>query len=271
MAVERVYVVAPVYERFVNLAVAAARALKTGYTGQANGPYHLGPITVPRQIEIIESHLADAEAKGARILTGGRRQGQFFEPTVLVNVDHRMRLMREETFGPLFPIMKVENEAEAIRLANDSEYGLGGSVWSEDIDRAEAVAHQLQAGSVLVNDSIMQFGVPLLPFGGVKKSGSGRTHGREGLLAFTRSQAYTVGRPPLPFDLATLLRRPGHYRLASAVTHLVFGTTPGQKTRPLAQAEPGKRIGAAARKIAASGLMAGLAAVALAVVWRTRR
>jgi acyl-CoA reductase-like NAD-dependent aldehyde dehydrogenase len=271
MAVERVYVVEAVYERFVEQAVAEARALKTGYTGQADSPYHLGPITMPRQMEIIESQLADALAKGARVLTGGRRQGSFFEPTVLVDVDHRMRLMREETFGPLFPIMKVKDQAEAIRLANDSEYGLGGSVWSENINRAEAVARQLEAGSVLVNDSIMQFGVPLLPFGGVKKSGSGRTHGREGLLAFTQSQAYTVGSPPLPFDLATLMRRPGHYRLASAVTHLVFGTTPGQKMRPVIQAEPGKQFGAAARKVAASGLMAGLAALALAIVWRTRR
>ncbi len=233
MAVERVYVVESVYDRFVERAVAETQALKLGYTSRPDGPYHLGPITTPRQMEIIERHLAEALAHGARILTGGRRHETFFEPTVLVDVDHSMRLMQEESFGPLLPIMKVKNEAEAIRLANDSEYGLSGSVWSEDIAHAEAVAHQLQAGSVLINDSIMQFGVPLLPFGGVKKSGSGRTHGREGLLAFAQSHAYTVGRPPLPFDLATVMRRPGHYALASAVAHLVFGTSPRQKLNPV--------------------------------------
>jgi acyl-CoA reductase-like NAD-dependent aldehyde dehydrogenase len=271
MGVERVYVVEPVYDRFVTQVVAEAKALKVGYDDGLENPHHLGPITMPRQLEIIEEHLQDAVSKGARLVSGGQRQGRFFEPTVVVDVDHRMRLMREETFGPVLPIMKVKDETEAIRLANDSEYGLGGSVWSRDIDRAEAVAHQLQAGSVLVNDSLVQFGVPLLPFGGVKKSGNGRTHGKQGLLEFTQSFAYTVGKPPLPFDLATIVRQPGHYRLASTLMHLVFGTTPQQKVRPLLKSARPERAGSTARKVATAGVVGGMAAVAFGLLWRLRR
>lgn len=271
MAVERVYVVEPVYDRFVARVVAEAEQLKLGYSERPDSPHHVGPITTSRQVEIIERHLAEAVTQGARIVYGGRRQGSFFEPTVVVDVDHRMRLMREETFGPILPIMKVQDEAEAIRLANDSDYGLGGSVWSGDVARAEGVAHHLQAGSVLVNDSLVQYGVPLLPFGGVKKSGSGRTHGQEGLLAFTQSHAYTVGRPPLPFDLATLVRRPGHYRLAAALLHLVFGVTPRQKVQPVVQAIRPESRGVAVRRIALTGLVAGLAALAFGLFWHRRR
>jgi len=251
--------------------VAEAESLKVGYSDGLEASPHFGPITLARQLEIIENHLEDAVSKGARIVSGGQRQGRFFEPTVVVDVDHRMRLMREETVGPVLPIMKVKDETEAIRLANDSEYGLGGTVWSEDIARAEAVAHQLQAASVLVNDSLVQFGVPLLPFGGVKKSGSGRTHGKEGLLEFTQSYAYAVGKPPLPFDLATIMRQPGHYRLASTLMHLVFGTTPRQKVRPLLKAARSARVASTTRKVATAGLLGGMAAVAFGLLWRLRR
>jgi acyl-CoA reductase-like NAD-dependent aldehyde dehydrogenase len=271
MGVERAYVVEPVYDRFVKQVVAETRVLEVGYSNQPDSPHHLGPITMPRQVEIIEAHLADAVSKGAKVMTGGRRNGMFFEPTVVVDVNHRMRLMQEETFGPILPVMKVKDEAEAIRLANDSDYGLGGSVWSGDVARAEAVAGQLQAASVLVNDSLVQYGVPLLPFGGVKKSGSGRTHGREGLLAFTQPYAYAVGQPPRSFDLATLVRQPGHYRLTSAVTHLVFGTSLGQKIRPIVQASQTKTGSSAARKITIATIVGGMIALAFGLLWRGRK
>jgi len=233
MAVERAYVLDAVYDEFVRDAVEFTRRLKMGYTSELESPYYLGPVTDPRQIEIIERHMADALAKGAQVLTGGKRNGMFYEPTVLVNVDHTMDIMREETFGPILPIVRVKTEEEAIALANDNQFGLGASVWSKSLAHAQRVAHRLEAASVIVNDTIAQFALPLVPFGGIKASGSGRTHGREGLVQFTRPYSYVVGRPPLPYDLTVIARRPGHYWLLWALMCLICGTTPAQRLRPL--------------------------------------
>src|SRR6185503_3782620 len=133
MSIERVYVEEPVAAAFTEKLVERVRALRVG----ANGPdadIDVGPFTSPRQVDIVERHLADARAKGARVLTGGRRRdeggGIFFEPTVLAGVDHSMVIMQEETFGPVIPVMAVRDEEEAIRLANDSRYGLNASVWT---------------------------------------------------------------------------------------------------------------------------------------------
>jgi len=155
-------------------------------------------------------------------------------------VDHSMLLMREETFGPIMPIVKVKDEAEAIRMANDSSFGLGGSVWSRDLRRAQNAARQMQAGSIIVNDSIAQFGVPLLPFGGVKDSGFGRIHGEEGLMQFVRPYSYMVGGPPIRWDIATILREPHHYNLGAALMHVIFGVDLRQRWEALAQLR-GKR------------------------------
>jgi len=233
MAVERAYVVEPVYDEFVKHAVEFTRQLKVGFTTDADCPYYLGPVTDPRQIEIIEHQLQDARARGAEVLVGGHRSGMFFEPTVLVNVDHDMVLMQEETFGPLLPIVQVKDTEEAIALANDNHMGLGASVWSKNIGTAEAVAHRLEAASILINDTIAQFAMPMVPFGGVKASGYGRTHGKEGLMQFTRAYAYVVGQPPLPFDLTVIARKPGHYQMLSLIMHVVFGTTLSQKLQPV--------------------------------------
>ena len=157
----------------------------------------MGPVTDPRQVKTIERHLDDALAKGAHLLTEVKKDGMFFDPIVIENVNHSMLLMKEETFGPIMPIMKVKDEAEAIQLANDSAYGLGASIWGRDIKHAKQVADRVEASSVIINDSIAQFGVPMLPFGGVKESGFGRTHGEEGLMQFTRPFSYAVGNPPL--------------------------------------------------------------------------
>lgn len=233
MAVERAYVMESAYDEFVRYAVEFTRQLKMGYSTDRVSPYYLGPVTDPRQIKIIEQHMDDAIAKGAQVLAGGKRSNMFYEPTVLVNVDHTMLVMREETFGPILPIVKVKNEQEAIALANDSHFGLGASVWSRDIKRATALAHRLEAASILINDTIAQFAMPMVPFGGIKASGYGRTHGKEGLMQFTRPYAYVTGQPPLPFDLTVIARRPGNYRLLSTVMHLVFGTSLSQKLRTL--------------------------------------
>jgi len=235
MSVERVYVIESKYDQFVQLAIQAANELKTGYSTNLDSPYFMGPVTDPRQVKVIESHLEDALAKGAQVLSGGRDQGMFYHPIVITGVDHSMKLMREETFGPIMPIMKVKNEAEAICLANDNVYGLGASVWSRDIQHARQVAAQVEAASVIINDSIAQFGVPMLPFGGIKQSGFGRTHGQEGLMQFTRPYSYAVGSAPISWDIATILRENGHYDLATAIMGVVYGTSLRQKWETLAQ------------------------------------
>ncbi len=110
-------------------------------------------------------------------------------------------------------------------MANDNAYGLCGSVWSRDEKRAKKVADQIQAASVIVNDCMAQFGIPMLPFGGVKDSGFGRIHGQEGLMQFTRPTGYALGNPPFKWDVATILRENGHYELATAIMGVVYGTS----------------------------------------------
>lgn len=196
MSVERVYVEAPVAEAFTAKLVEEVRRLRTGTNGAA-AEIDFGPFTSPRQIEIVERHLADAVAKGARVLTGGARVGPgpalCFAPTVLAGVDHGMAIMREETFGPIVPVMAVADVEEAIRLANDSPYGLNASVWSGDVARGIAIAERLESGNACVNECVLSAGVPALPFGGVKQSGVGTRHGgAEGLRQFCVRQALLV-------------------------------------------------------------------------------
>jgi len=195
----------------------------------------------------------------------------YMEPTVMVNVDHSMKLMREETFGPVVPIMMVDNEEHAIQLANDSNLGLSASVWSRNLARAERVAHQLYVGSVNINDTMSHFAIPRLPFGGVKESGIGRTHGKKDLLQFTQTRAFVVGNPPLPFDIATILRQPGNYRLGSGIIHLVFGTTPKQKLKPVVALLEEKEVAPKVKKVGtAVGVTAVLGAIVLTLL-RTRK
>ncbi len=181
-SVERVYVEAPVAESFVTKVVAETRTLRQG---DPRAPeVDLGPMTLERQRTIVEEHVADAVAKGAKVLTGGTRgqgPGYFYPPTVLVDVDHGMRIMREETFGPVLPIMKVESLDEAIRLANDSDYGLTASGWTRSADTARRLQRELAVGVVTINDCVASFAEPSAPWGGVKQSGLGRTHGMAGL------------------------------------------------------------------------------------------
>ncbi|HXZ80808.1 MAG TPA: aldehyde dehydrogenase family protein [Terriglobales bacterium] len=188
LSVERCYVHRSLYEQF-----AAACAEKTAKLRVGNGldaETDVGPLIHDRQLRIVEEHVADAVARGARVLTGGRRLPalgpNFYAPTVLAGVDHSMRIMREETFGPVLPIMACDSESEAIRLANDSEFGLSASVWTRDRARGEKLAAQLDAGTVMVNDAVTCFGISEAPHGGFKASGLGRTHGRMGLEEMVR-------------------------------------------------------------------------------------
>jgi len=224
MSVERVYVVDSVYDRFVAAVKREVGQLKIGYTPDMESPYSSGPIMLPRQLEIIESQIKDALEKGAKLIAGGRRwQSTFFEPTVLTGVTHEMHIMRKETFGPCMPIMKVKDDAEAIQRANDSEYGLSASVWSQNLRRAERVGHQLEAGTIVVNDALVCYAVAQLPFGGMKKSGSGRIHGRDEVTQFTQLKGFAIGKAPRAYDVATILREPCHYSQMKAAVKLVFG------------------------------------------------
>lgn len=250
MSVERVYVAEPVYDAFLQAVLEETSQLKVGYSSKIENPNHIGPLTFPRQREIIEEHVQDALTKGAKILLGGQSKGMFMQPTVMVDVDHSMKIMQEETFGPIMPIMKVTDETHAIQLANHSDLGLSASVWSRNLRRARQVAHQLQVGSVNINDTITHFAIPNLPFGGIKQSGMGRAHGEEDVRQFSRTHAYALGSPPLPFDLATILRQPGNYKLGSAILHLVFGVTPKQRLQPIVAAlKPAKETQAEAHPI----------------------
>ena len=134
ISIERVYVEAPVYDEFVAKVSEKVRALRVGNTEGGFGTVEVGAITFPPQLDIIKDHVADAVDKGARVLAGGHEvpgAGRFYEPTVLVDVDHTMKCMTEETFGPTLPIMKVQDADEAVRLANNSHYGLGASVFTQ--------------------------------------------------------------------------------------------------------------------------------------------
>ena len=235
VSIERVYVVSAVYEQFVNAVVEQSQKINLGYSPDYNSPYHMAPLTFERQKSIIQDQLDDALGKGARILTGGNIDRMFMEPTVIVDVDHGMELMREETFGPVMPIMEVKDEAEAIRLANDSIFGLSASVWSRNHRQAEQVAHQIEVGSVNINDATTHYPVSLLPFGGVKQSGNTRSHSKSEVLQFSQIHSYSIGRPPISIDLATKMRQPGHYRLGKTIMHLAFGVTPRQRIRPISE------------------------------------
>ncbi|TMK38871.1 MAG: aldehyde dehydrogenase family protein [Actinobacteria bacterium] len=194
ISIERVYVEEPVYDEFVSKVTEKVRALRQG-TPAGPGSVEVGAITFPPQMEVIEGHVQDALAKGARALTGGHRgpgPGQFFEPTVLVDVDHSMQCMTEETFGPTLPIMKVQDADEAVRMANESPYGLAGSVFTRDNHKGEAIARRVEAGAVCVNDAMLNYSALELPMGGWKASGLGSRHGANGIRKYTRQQTLLV-------------------------------------------------------------------------------
>ncbi|MEO5936153.1 MAG: succinic semialdehyde dehydrogenase [Terriglobales bacterium] len=190
LSVERCYVHKEIYQTFVDRCVAKTKQLRVGRGSDAETD--VGPLINPQQLRNVEVHTADAVSQGARILTGGHRLPNvgenFYAPTVLVDVHHGMRVMREETFGPLLPIMAFTTDEAAIALANDSEFGLSASVWTRDRRRGEAIAQRIEAGAVMVNDVITCFGISEAPHGGVKASGMGRTHGRPGMEEMVRAK-----------------------------------------------------------------------------------
>jgi succinate-semialdehyde dehydrogenase/glutarate-semialdehyde dehydrogenase len=165
----------------------------------------VGAMTSEQQLRIVEDHISDAVARGAEVRVGGHRKqdgnGWFHEATVVTNVDHSMKLMVEETFGPVLPITTFKTDQEAIRLANDTEFGLTASVFTSNIARGRRIAEQIEAGTVMVNEVVYTHALAQTPWGGVKHSGYGRTHGRLGLLEMVTPQHIHLNRTPFIPDV----------------------------------------------------------------------
>jgi acyl-CoA reductase-like NAD-dependent aldehyde dehydrogenase len=227
MAAERIYVFASVYEPFLAKISGIVGQLRQGAPlGELK--VDVGAMTMPGQVDIVERLVQDAINKGARAVVGGKRggpAGNFFEPTILVDVDHTMAIMREETFGPVITIMKVADEAEAIRLANDSAYGLSSSVFTRDRVRGERIARQIVAGSTVVNDFAMHYMAQDLPFGGVRGSGFGRLNGPEGLRAMCNVKAVVSDLLPLHSALKMYPVAPAAYDTARGVFKILYSST----------------------------------------------
>jgi acyl-CoA reductase-like NAD-dependent aldehyde dehydrogenase len=229
ISIERVYVEAPVYDEFVTKVSEKVRALRVGNPDGGFGSVEVGAITFPPQLQTIESHVADAVDKGARVLAGGHPVqsaggGRFYEPTVLVDVDHTMACMTEETFGPTLPIMKVADADEAVRLANDSPYGLGASVFSRDSARGEEIARRLEVGAANVNDAMINYTVLELPMGGAKASGLGSRHGAGGIRKYCSQQAIVVTAKLAPKKEAFMYPyRPMRSKLLAGLFKLLYG------------------------------------------------
>jgi len=195
-SVERCYVHETIAPQFIKAVVAETKRLRQGVGTDKS--VDVGAMTSERQLLVVERHVDEAIDKGATVRTGGRRMEDssrvFFEPTVLTNVNHHMTVMREETFGPVLPIMTFKTDEEAVRLANDSMYGLTASVWTRNITRGKRLAERIDAGTVMVNEVVYTHGIAQTPWGGVKQSGLGRTHGRAGLLELVHAQHIHVNR-----------------------------------------------------------------------------
>jgi len=193
MGVERIYVVESVADEFERLVEEKLRQVRWGSGDDCD----VGALFWDRQLSIIERHIEDAKAKGAEVVVGGEavtNGGLFYPPTLVRNVDHTMDLMKDETFGPIVSIMRVRDEEEALGLANDSDYGLSGSVWTKDTKKGFALAKRMETGSVLINDASMSYGILEVPFGGMKDSGLGQINGARSLRNYTFAQPIGIDR-----------------------------------------------------------------------------
>ncbi len=193
ISIERVFVVEEIYDAFLREILNQVRRVKAGSAGSVD----IGPMTTPAQLEWVERQLAEAVQRGATVILGGRRTdpaANVLEPTVLTELNPDSSILRDETFGPVLPLVRVRDGEEAVRRANELPFGLSASVWTGDRSRGVAMAQRLRAGAVCVNDALVHFGVPSLPFGGVGESGYSRTGGVAGLEEMTRLRSVLVDR-----------------------------------------------------------------------------
>ncbi len=233
-SVERVIVLRPVAERLI----AAMKQAVMRYISNGDGTPSpmLAALTTPQQMEIVQQQVQEALATGARAIIGGRRldgDGRFYAPTILVDVTPEMRIWQEETFGPVVAVMVADTEEEAIHLANASDYGLTASLWTRDPRRAEHLARQLKVGSVSINEHLLISGVPEMPWGGVKGSGYGRTHGEQGLQEMTCIRTLNSDRWALPLEPFRYPYTAFKRSLARRATHFLYGPTLIDRLRSL--------------------------------------
>jgi succinate-semialdehyde dehydrogenase/glutarate-semialdehyde dehydrogenase len=224
MSVERALVPECVYDRFADAVRREVEALRVG---SGAGEYDVGRLIFPPQRDIIQRTVDDAAAHGARVVTGGRVQneiGPVYAPTLILDATPEMAVNTAETFGPVLPLVRVRDEDEAVRIANAGPYGLNASVWTSSKSRGRRIARRLQAGMVMVNDVLINFGIPELPYGGVKQSGFGRMMGDEGLLEFSQVKAVADTRVALKRELFWFPYRPKQLALLKRLTKLAFGT-----------------------------------------------
>jgi len=234
LAAERVYVFESVHDAFVDKVVGLAKQLRQG-APLMGVVVDVGAMTMPAQVDLVEKLVDDAVAKGARIRVGGKRGpgvGQFFQPTVLVGVDHTMQITRDETFGPVLCIIRVRDEDEAVERANDSEYGLGSTVFTKSRSRGDRIASRLVAGSTIVNDFGLAYMANALPFGGVRGSGFGRVNGKLGLRELCNVKSVMVDRIPgvsIPAKLFPIAE--STFERTKATLQILYGSQLGERLR----------------------------------------
>jgi len=223
VSIERVYVDAKIYDRFETRLVERARQMRLGAT--LDYSVDMGSLTTPKQLQTIEAHVCDAVTQGATLLTGGHRRPDvgplFYEPTVLTGVRPGMLAYEQETFGPVVSLYRFDTVEEAIAQANATSYGLNASVWSGSTGRARAVARQIRAGTVNVNEAYAAtWTATASPIGGMKESGVGRRHGMEGILKYTEAQTVAVQRG-LPLAPPPFLPEAAYERAITGVIRLL--------------------------------------------------
>ncbi len=225
-SVERVYVHRDVYDPFVRKLKERIKALRQGDPGLGGFSIDMGCMTSAEQIQILERQVADARAKGAHIITGGKRfkpNSMFFEPTLILDANETMEAVFEESFGPLLPVMPVDDDNEAIRRSNASIYGLSAYVFSRDKARARRIAEQLQAGTVMINDTIITHALPETPWQGVKQSGIGRVHTEEALRDLSIAYHVNYDTIPLPKLFWPMWTWPPYSSFKVRLFKLLFG------------------------------------------------
>jgi len=229
-SVERVYAVDKIHDELVARIVGHARELRQG--NAASDDVDVGAMAWDQQVALVEKLVNSAVANGAKVEVGGKRgpgPGQFFQPTVLTNCTQDMDVMRKEIFGPVLPIMRVSDEDEAVRLANDSHLGLLAYVFTKDREHGKRVAERIEAGTVMVNDVLATYACPETPWGGVKQSGIGRTHSSHGLRDLCDTRHVNHDRISLPREVWWYPYKPGTFKALLRGAKLLFGKRPWQR------------------------------------------